>query len=103
MSEAREDPAATPAPRARDASCRPAMPTRGGLLGLALGSTLFAGVHALLEESPLHGVAGERERRSKVPACDPVPPATKLELPERRGVERVGGKAIAVFDRAEFL
>jgi hypothetical protein len=62
-----------------------------------------ASVHALLEESSLHGIACERERCPEVLPCDPVSPAAKLELPERRGIERVGGKAIAVFDRAEFL
>lgn len=68
-----------------------------------LWSAAFARVHALLEGSPLHGVARQRERCSEVLARGLAPSAAKLKLTERRVVERIGGDAIAVGDRMDLF
>ena len=57
----------------------------------ALRFAAFASANALIDESTLHGAACEGERRSKVLACVLESPRAKLELAERRGVERITG------------
>ena len=59
--------------------------------------------HALLEESPLHRIARQRERGLELIATDLAPAAAKLELAERREIEGIPGKAIATGDGADLL
>src|SRR5262249_51058046 len=82
-------------PWRRELETRPGAPLRPLLPSAA------ARAHAPLEEPSLHGVTRERERGSEVRARNFVPPAAQLELAERREVERIGGEAIAVGDRAD--
>src|SRR5271168_625097 len=63
----------------------------------------FARAEAAIEEPALHRVARQCERCSEVLARRLVPPAAKLELADRRGIERICGKAIAVGDRADLF
>src|SRR6266487_6171855 len=49
----------------------------------------FARAHTLSEEPPLHRVARESERFLEVLAGGLVPPAAKLKLTERGGIERI--------------
>ena len=63
----------------------------------------FTRTHALLEETALHGIAREAERRSEVLAGDFISPAVKFELAQRGMEERVGGEAIAVGDGANLF
>src|ERR1700686_1254591 len=63
----------------------------------------LACAHALLEESPPHRVARERERGLEMIATDIAPAAAKLELAERREIEGIPGKAIATCDGADLL
>ena len=65
---------------------------------------LFGGALALwaarseapLQEVALHHIACERKGRAEVIASNAVVPAPKLKLAQRRGVERIAGKTIAV-------
>jgi hypothetical protein len=61
-----------------------------------LRSPAFTRGHALLEESPLYGVARKTDGCSEVLARDYVPPAAKFKLAERSGAERIAGEAITV-------
>ena len=61
-----------------------------------------ARVHALLKESTLHWAAGQSERGLEVFACGLRPPASKLKLTKRRGVEGMGGETIAVANGTDF-
>src|SRR5260370_4317699 len=63
----------------------------------------FAHAEALIEKTALHRIARQRQRRTEVLARGRVSPAAKLKLAERRGVKRIGGEAISVFDRADRL
>lgn len=56
----------------------------------------FARADAPIEEPALHWVTRQSERCSEVLARGLVPPASKLELAKRRGVEGICGEAIAV-------
>src|SRR5215467_2834250 len=60
-------------------------------------------IKALLEESALHGVPGERECCSKVLASGLAAPASKLELAKRCEVERIGGEPADVTNRADLF
>src|SRR5262249_59791538 len=64
-----------------------------------LPNRAFTATDALLDEAPLHGVARQVERLVEMLARDLGSPAVKFELAERRMIERIGGKAIAVGDR----
>src|SRR5262245_44892061 len=69
-------------------------PARGDLLP----NRAFTRIDALLEKAPLHGVSRQVERLVEVLARDLGSSAVKFELAERRMIERIGGKAIAVGD-----
>src|SRR5438094_3219837 len=74
----------------------------GGWHG-SVDSRAEARVHALLEESPLHGVARHRERCAEVLARGLAPAAAQLQLTERRVVEWISGETITVGDRTDLL
>jgi hypothetical protein len=54
--------------------------------------------HSLLEKSPLHRVARERQRRSEVLPCNFRPAAAKLEFAKCRKEEGICREAIAVLN-----
>ena len=62
----------------------------------------LARVNAPIEKSAFHRVARERKRCLEMRARGRVLSATKLELAQRGGIERIGGEAIAVLDRVDF-
>src|SRR5262249_6154638 len=72
----------------------PLLNARGDLLP----NRAFTRTDALLDEAALHGVARQVERLVEMLARDLGSPAVKFELAERRMIERIGGKAIAVGD-----
>jgi len=63
----------------------------------------FARAEAAIEEPALYRVARQCERCSEVLARGVVPPTAKFELADRRGMERVCGKAIAIGDQAHLF
>src|SRR5262249_57599238 len=63
----------------------------------------FTGADALIEETTLHGVARQRERRSEVLTRCLMPAAAKLKFAARRRIERICSETIAVCDRVELF
>jgi len=61
----------------------------------------LARANASIEETALHRVARQSERRPEVLARGLIPAAAKLELAERRRVERICSEAIAVGNGAD--
>src|SRR5262245_66429123 len=85
----------------------PGPPEKGARRGygteLPPGSGSRARSHALIEESPLHRVAGEGESILEVAAGGVPPPEAKLELADRGGIERIALEAVPVIDRSDLL
>src|SRR5262249_79855 len=69
----------------------------------SLSVVAFTGADALIEETTLHGVARQRERRSEVLTRCLMPAAAKLKFAARRRIERICSETIAVCDRVELF
>src|SRR6516165_305170 len=70
-----------------------------GLIRIAV----FTGTDALIEETTLHGVTRERERRSEVLACCLVSAAAQLKFAACGRIERIGRETVEVSNRVDFF